>query len=137
MALEIIKHANVEFLNAFHKEGKKIAGWLKGVSAHDSNFGRTWAFLIVDSEGNERKYVSGGNAKYVANNLAQHLGLIPSEPLRAAEVKRDSEMLGHYVEITPAGSYKNKRGQEILSYTFAVDKENKIPTNVSVDEIPF
>lgn len=136
MALETITGTTVKYLNSFHKVGETVKGYLKTVVAHEGNFGKTWALVLVDTEtGTEANYVVGGTAKYVAANLAQSLGLEPADPKRTAEIQKESKMLGCYVEIKPNGSYKNKRGQEIKSFEFKCDQANKL--GKTMDEIPF
>jgi hypothetical protein len=117
-------NANI-YLNDAHKTGEVTKGYLKGVKkVEGGKYGPQWAFEMIDKDtGEEKTVVTGGSAKYVAMNLAMHLGQLPVEEKAKNSIVRDKELLGFYVEIVPTGSYKNKTGQTVNSFEFLVDKD--------------
>jgi len=118
--------------NKLHEENTTVKGFLKTVTPYESKFGKTYAFVVVSAEtGTEETIVPGGTAKYTAMNLAQHLGLEAKQEKDASNVARDAKLLGHYVEIAPNSSYKNKTGQMVKSYEVRVDTEK------TLDNLPF
>ena len=113
------------FLNEAHKKGETVKGYLKTVKQiTGGKFGPQWAMIMVDKDsGEEKTVVTGGTAKYVAMNLAMHLGMLPVEAKAKGGIERDKGLLGHYIEISPADSYVNKTGQTVSAFEIAVDKD--------------
>lgn len=145
MALETVTGSNVRYINKMHDEGETLKGYLKDVAKGEGNFGETFELVLVDkSTGEQFNVVTGGTAKYLAQNILIHKGVIKGDPTHAEQVKRDASLLGFYIEISPAGTYQNKRGQTIKKYVVARDPAlklgdfipNKKPVD-NVDSIPF
>jgi hypothetical protein len=126
--MALTKHetaTSITYLNEAHKRGDTVKGYLKTVKQiTGGKFGPQWAFVMIDKDADEEKtVVAGGSAKYVAMNLAMHLGLLEIEPKAKGGIERDKGLLGFYIEISPNGSYQNKTGQTVNSFEIAVDKD--------------
>lgn len=123
-------HNSNIYLNEAHKKGEVTKGYLKGVKqVEGGKFGPQWAFVMIDKEnGEEKTVVVGGRAKYVAINIATHLGLValPSDEKKKKLIQkgmeRDKELLGFYVEIVPNG-IKEENGRVSTVFEFLVDKD--------------
>jgi hypothetical protein len=128
-----------------HDDGETLKGYLKDVAKGEGKFGITYELVMVDkSTGDEFNVVTGGTAKYLAQNILIHKGVLKGEPEHADQVKRDASLLGHYIEIAPMGSYDNKRGQTIKKYKVSRDPALKIGDFIpkkkpvdNTDSIPF
>lgn len=132
------------------KEGEApVEGFLKGVIKEQNKFGNDqYNFLLNDKSGNEFKVLSGGTAKYFANNVAMALGLEPMSQEFAAAAEAAKKCINKWIIISNDGSYVNKRKQTVNKFVVEVDSDiveggfvpNKdiLPNkDVPAEDIPF
>ncbi len=107
------------------KDGEAaLEGFLKGVVKEVNKFGNDqYNFLLNDRAGNEFKVLSGGTAKYFANNVAMALGLEPVAPEFAVAAEQAKKCIGKWVIISNDGSYVNKRKQTVNKFKIEVDSD--------------
>lgn len=109
-------------------DGAAITGYLKGILPEEGKFGTQYNFSMVNNEtGEEFKLYPAGTAKYVAQNIAQHLGLAKFEKAKPENVANDAKLVGYLVRITKTGSYIQKAtGKQISTFEFARDPDKKL-----------
>lgn len=114
--------------------GEKIVGYLKDVVTEPNQFnGTSYNLLMVNPQTKrEFKALTGGAAKYVAQNIAAFLGKAPMNEQMKENVERDSQLLGYLIEIERVGSYLNKKKQTVNTFLFRRDKDKPL-----TDEIAF
>lgn len=125
---EVVRGHDSVLLNSL-KPGEHVTIYLKGVVCEkNQKYGTdSFNFIGVDPEtGTEKKILTGGEAKYVAMNIAAFQGMIERKPEKQLEEERDANMVGHLVRITRLGEYKNKKGQTISKFMFGVDYSKKL-----------
>lgn len=112
------------------QDGESIVVYLKDVVPEmNVKFNTpTVNFIAIRPEnGAEVKLLSGGNASYVAKNIAAKLGKLPANPQFAASMERDAQLLGYLCKITKVGKYTQKKtGKEVTTFTFARDPEKPL-----------
>ena len=135
MALETVSGGAGKTLSSL-SEGQSLGGFLKDVVKEKNKFNNDqWNFVMADEFGNEFKLLSGGSAKYFAQNVAMAMGKEPVNAQFAASVDGAKKCIGHWVVFTLEGSYQNKTKQTVKNYKVQADLEKKPQT--STEEIPF
>lgn len=90
-------------------------------------------FIAIRPEtGNEVKLLTGGEASYVAKNIAAKLGKLPMPTQHVDKVETHFSLLGHLVKITKTGSYVRKKDQKtITTFEFARDPSKTLAAYVA------
>lgn len=108
--------------------GEAVTGYLKAISEEMGKFGKQYNLIMQPEDGGtEFKVYPAGTAKYVAQNIAQHIGMAKFDKATPDAVERDAKMLGHLIRITKTGSYVQKAtGKEVATFQFDRDPEKKL-----------
>ena len=108
--------------------GESVTGYLKGIHEEMGKFGKQYNLIMTTEDGSsDFKVYPAGTAKYVAQNIAQSIGMAKFEKADPVNVERDAKLLGHLIRITKTGHYIQKNtGKEVSSFQFDRDPEKKI-----------
>lgn len=126
MAFQSVTGASVKFvkLNEF-EPGQTVEGFLTGVETSPNAFGSiNYNFLLKTEEGETLKVFTNGNAKYVAKDVAQYLGVVAKdETTKEESIERAGKMVGRMIQIKSLGKFKNAKAQMVSKYEFLVDQD--------------
>jgi hypothetical protein len=127
MSFESHSAASKIFAN---KIAEPVVGYLTGsyqdkVANKFGNFNNL--LTLKDQGGNDFEIVCVGTLGYLAKNLMMAQGVMPkNEKISAETIKRDTDLLGKMIRISPDGSYTNKAGKEIKKFKIEVDRTKTV-----------
>lgn len=137
MSLETITGGSMKSVSAL-QPGESFSGFLKGAIKEKNKFDSDqWNLLMEDENGLDFKILTGGTAKYFAQNVAMALGLEPASEAFAAAVDAAKRTIGKWIVITQDGSYVNKRKQTVKKYKIQMDSTKTQSETVEGNAIPF
>lgn len=122
MSLETLSGGSYKSVSTL-SDGEKIEGFLKGVVKERNKFdNEQYNLLLTDDTGSEFKVLTGGTAKYFAQNIAVAMGLEKSTGDSFAQaIGAAKRAIGKWIIITPDGTYENKRKQTVKKFKIQLD----------------
>lgn len=124
-----------------NKLSEPIVGFLTGayIDPVANQFGNHNNILTMKAEdGSEFEIVTVGTLGYLVKNLMMSQGTLEkNDKVKEETIKKDAELLGKLIRITPDGSYMNKAKKEIKKFKIEVDKTKSVLDAPESSDIPF